>query len=133
MRTTAVKDYMSKIHLVLNPDMDISQAIGKLVEIKANAAPVVDDQGNILGLLTERDCLSAALKSGYFAESVGKVGDFMSHDVQLVEADESILQVAGKAEAERLKQYLVLEENRLIGSLGHHEILKALLVLRGAV
>ncbi|MBT8421409.1 MAG: CBS domain-containing protein [Gammaproteobacteria bacterium] len=133
MRSTAVKDHISKIHLVFNPDMDVTNAINKLVELKINAAPVVNDQGDVVGLLTERDCLSAALKSGYFAESVGKVSDFMSKDVRLIEADESILHVAEQAEHERLKQYLVLDENRLIGYLGHHEILKALIVLRGAV
>nr|VFJ97590.1 MAG: CBS domain-containing protein [Candidatus Kentron sp. H]VFJ97936.1 MAG: CBS domain-containing protein [Candidatus Kentron sp. H]VFK03435.1 MAG: CBS domain-containing protein [Candidatus Kentron sp. H] len=133
MRSTAVKDHASKIHLVFNPDMDVLTAIGQLVELRVNAAPVVDDQGNIVGLLTERDCLTAALHSGYFADLVGKVSDFMSKDVKLVGADESVLDVAEKAEHERLKQYLVLEENRLIGYLGHHEILKALMTLRGTV
>lgn len=133
MQTTAVRDHISKINLVFKPDMDVLKAMGKLVERKMDAAPVVDDQGNIVGLLTERDCLSAALRSGYFAESAGRVSDFMSKDVTLIEADESILHVAEKAESERLEQYPVVEENRLIGYLGHREILKALMTLRGTV
>lgn len=133
MQSTAVKDHMSKIHLVFNPDVDVLKAIARLVEIKINAAPVVDDHGDIAGLLTERDCLAAALHSGYFGDPVGKVSDFMTKEVNLIEAGESILDVAGKAERAPTgrRHYLVLEENRLIGYVGHHEMLKALMVLRG--
>jgi len=131
MQSTAIKDYVSKIHLVLNPNMDVLEAIGKLVNLKVTTAPVVDNQGNIVGLLTEHGCLNVALQSGYFAEAVGKVADFMDKEVRTIEADGNILDLAAAAHGEQHQAYMVLEENRLIGHVGYHEMLKALMTLRG--
>jgi len=43
------------------PDIDISTAMTKLLRAKLTGAPVVDAQGHLLGILTERDCLKAVV------------------------------------------------------------------------
>jgi len=54
---------------------------------------VVDERGNLVGVLTERDFLKAALVAGYHGERGGCIGDYMTRDVEAVNADDSLLQV----------------------------------------
>jgi len=55
---------------------------------------VIDARGNLVGVLTERDFLKAALVAGYHGERGGCVGDHMNAEVEAVNADDSLFDVA---------------------------------------
>ena len=40
---------------------------------------LVTDEGGLVGVLTERDCIQMAVQAGYFDETGGTVGEYMSH------------------------------------------------------
>ncbi len=125
-RSISVKDYMSTNLLTFTPDVDVQTAIHDLVSHQMSGAPVVDDSGNLVGMLSERDCLKVALASGYSAELGGTVAEYMSQPVETVNADASIFDVAGKFINGRYHRYPVLEENRLVGQISRSDVLKAL-------
>ena len=62
-------------------ETDLLDAVRVLVDRRLSGAPVVDERGNLVGVLTERDFLKAALVAGYHGERGGCVGDYMSRDV----------------------------------------------------
>ena len=43
-----------------------------LIEKRISGAPVVDEHGNLLGMLSERDCVKVALGAGYYNEFGGR-------------------------------------------------------------
>ena len=49
----------------LTPDTDVYKAIKVLVAKHASGAPVVDENGMLLGILTEKDCLRVLSRSAY--------------------------------------------------------------------
>ena len=89
-----VRDIMVTKPLTFTSDTDLLDAVCVLVKRRISGAPVVDERGNLIGLLTERDFLEAALVAGYHGERGGCVGDYMSRDVQAVNADDSLFDVA---------------------------------------
>ena len=53
------RDIMTRRLVTLRPAMRTVEAAGILLEHNISGAPVVDEQGNLLGLLSEYDCLQA--------------------------------------------------------------------------
>ena len=58
-----VKDYMSVNKCTFSTDMDILSAIHHMLESKISGAPVLDQHGNMVGFLSEKDCMQVALNS----------------------------------------------------------------------
>ncbi len=125
-----VRDYMSSARLKFRPEQALLDAVYKLQEQELASAPVVDELGNIVGMLSELDCMKLALNAGYEQGFGGKVDDVMSRDVITVDADDSIVEVASRFVNSPYKCYPVVEDNRLIGQICRREVLRAILTMR---
>ena len=53
----AVREFMAANLVTFTPDMEILSAIHALVEKRISGATVVDERGNVIGMLSEQDCL----------------------------------------------------------------------------
>lgn len=57
-----VEDAMSREVIVTSADTSISDAVRLMIEMKIGCLPVVDEEGTLVGLLSETDCLHYLLK-----------------------------------------------------------------------
>ncbi len=126
LHSITVKDYMAESLLTFKPDMDVMEAIHLLCEKGYSGAPVLDNLGNIIGILSEHDCLKVAIHSSYHGVLGGKVADFMSKDPVTVESELSILEVAKMFLDKPYRRYPVVEDNRLIGLISRTDVLRAI-------
>jgi CBS domain-containing protein len=129
-----VRDIMLTKPVMFTSDTDLLDAVCVLVNRRISGAPVVDERGNLTGLLTERDFLKAALVAGYHGERGGRVGDYMSRDVQAVNADDSLLDVATRFIETKRRRFPVIEDNRVVGVVVRRDVLRSVietLKLRG--
>ncbi|MBY8964976.1 CBS domain-containing protein [Algiphilus sp.] len=124
---------MSAHLLTFTPEMDVLNAINQLLEQGISGAPVVDRLGNLVGMLSEKDCMRVALNAGYHGDLGGKVRDFMSPRVVTIDADTSILEVARMFMESPFKRYPVVSDNRLVGNISRHDVLRAIDSLRGNI
>ncbi len=122
-----VRDIMVKKPVVFTSDTDLLDAVSILVDRRITGAPVVDARGNLIGLLTERDFLRAALVAGYHGERGGCVGDYMSRDVEAVNADDSLLDIATRFVETKRRRYPVIEDNRVVGVVVRRDVLRAVI------
>lgn len=126
LKSVIVKDYMSANLITLTPDMGVLRAISLLIEKRISGAPVVDKLGNLIGILSEKDCMKIALTASYHEESAGKVADYMQPIVKTVDVNSSIVEVATLFLQEDYRRYPVLKDNRLVGQISRRDVLKAL-------
>ena len=127
LKKILVRDYMTANLVTFTPDMDILDAINELVSKKISGASVVDQHGNLVGILSERDCMKVALNAAYHEELGGKVSEFMTTDVKTVQGNMSIVDLAELFYKKPLRRYAVFdEENRLIGQISRRDVLRAL-------
>ncbi|MBT8079169.1 MAG: CBS domain-containing protein [Gammaproteobacteria bacterium] len=126
LKSAHVKDYMSGRLVTFGPDTDVLDAIHQLVQHGIAGAPVVDDHGNIVGMLSELDCMKVALSAGYHGEMGGPVSDYMSVGVVTVDAEMSIIDLAQQFLESGFRRYPVVVDNRLIGQISRRDVLKAL-------
>lgn len=124
--SVAVRDFMTANLVTFLPDMEITEAIHLLLEKGISGAPVVDKRGNIIGMLSERDCIKVALSAGYYSERGGKVAEFMQREVKTVDVNASLLDVARLFLEAPFKRYPVMRDNLLVGQISRSDILRAL-------
>lgn len=130
-RTLKAKDYVSKTSARFTDDMEIQEALNLLLEKNIPGGPVFDKLGNLVGLLTDKDCLRAALSAGYYEALGGQVAEFMStDDLAIIDADADIFDVAKEFMRSPHHYFPVLMEGRFIGQIARREVLKAIALLR---
>jgi CBS domain-containing protein len=115
--------------VTLHPDTEILRAVNTLLANDIAGAPVVDEQGSLVGILTEKDCMRVVLNAGYHSEYGGQVSEYMSKDVETIAADESIVDAAKLFFGERFHRYPVVENDRLVGQLSRRDVMRALATL----
>ncbi len=125
-RSARVRDFMATDLVTVAPEMDIHSAIELLLEREVSGAPVIDGKGDLVGILSIKDCLKIAYSASYHKERGGPVSEFMSSDVQTIEADADIVEAAEMFLKSRYRRFPVMSEDRLVGLISRYDILKAL-------
>lgn len=126
LRSIKVKDYMAANLITFTPEMDVMVAVNLLVEKRISGAPVLDEHGNLVGILSERDCVRVALETCYHGEQAGVVADYMNSDVHTIDGDMSILELARLFVDKPYRRYPVIDGNRLAGQISIRDVLRAL-------
>ncbi len=126
MQSLKVRDYMTRNILTLKEEDSVIDALRKLIKAGRSGAPVVDDKGNIVGLLSEIDCLKEALMGGYYQQAGDRVSDHMTRDIDSVNADDDILVTADLFIKGR-RRLPVMEDGKLAGIITRCDFGKALL------
>ncbi|MES1945429.1 transcriptional regulator [Salinisphaera sp. PC39] len=130
LHSVEVKDYMSASLVHLTPETDVLRAIHLLLENNVSGAPVTDKLGNVVGFLSEKDCLQVAMDAGYHEEWGGNVSEYMTPEVITVDADASILDVARIFRNTSFKSLPVMDDNRLAGQITRSDVLRAFQEIR---
>jgi CBS domain-containing protein len=125
------RDYMTRHLIVLTPDMEVMHAVGILVERQISGAPVLDRTGNLVGMLSEKDCMRVALSAGYYGEWGGRVAEYMHSPVATIDADTPIVEVAQLFAEHEYRRYPVVEDARLVGQISRSDVLRALQDIAG--
>lgn len=126
IRSVVVKDYMARTLVTFKPETDVLDAVHTLVQNRIAGAPVVDDEGNLLGMLSEFDCMKVALNAGYHGIWGGPVRDFMSDGVETVDAEMSIVDLAQVFINKKFRRFPVTQGTRLVGQISRRDVLRAL-------
>ena len=112
MKKLYVKDYMSPRLVTLLPDMEVVRASRKMMTHDVTGAPVVDDTGKLVGLLTEKDCMKVVLNAVYHGEFGGLVRDFMATDIEVMHVDESPSRSEGEGPVRVARQPVATPDHR---------------------
>ncbi len=126
LKTIKVSDYMAANLITFKPEMEMRKAISHLVEKRISGAPVVDNHGNLVGVLSEQDCMKMALSAGYHDDLGGLVEEFMSKSVVTIDASTSILKLAQLFIDSPYRRYPVVQNGRLVGQISRRDVLRAL-------
>ena len=129
LKSCLVRDYMAGSIVSFKPETDVLDAIHELVRHRIAGAPVVNDQGELVGMLSELDCLKVSLNAGYYGDWGGPVADYMTPDVETVDADMNIVDLAQKFVDCGFRRFPVLRNNRLVGQISRRDVPRALTTL----
>lgn len=127
MISDSISECMNKDFAVIHPDMPVVEASGRLIKKDMLGGPVVGHAGELLGWISEQECLQVAIQVVYHNQRVASVQDIMRTDVLSVTADEDPLRLAQQMLLAKPKSYPVLDkQKRVIGVITRRHILKML-------
>jgi CBS domain-containing protein len=126
MRPRAVKDIMTKKLITFQPDMRVLAAIESLLKHKISGAPVVDENGNLVGVLSEIDCMSTIIQDLYYSDSGGSVRDFMSTEITTVNSEMGLVDLAEIFQKKHFRRLPVVDNGILVGQVSRRDVLKAI-------
>ena len=119
MKTLTKSIMTSKLVTVKNGDT-IKEAFSLMREKGIRHLPVKDNEGKIIGIISERDVQRAlnVKKAGLYQQEITldenlKVEDFMSWPVYMVSEETSIERVAEEMLAQKISAFLVVNQDRI--------------------
>ncbi len=126
LQNVSVKDFMSPNVTVLTPATPVLEAIMKLVDNRITSAPVVDTHGRVVGIFSELEGMKVALEIAYNQDLAGGVvSDFMSTEINTLESNSGIIELAGKLAETDNRSYLVMDDVDLVGIISRHDVMRA--------
>jgi len=127
IKAIGAEDYMSKNPLTFSEDTDLFEAIHLLLERKLTGATVVNDKQEVVGVISEIDCLKAILDGAYYGQVGGTVGQFMTREVQAIEyiEDHDILDIAKMMLDGKRRRIPVVTDGKFRGQVSARSILQA--------
>jgi len=119
------RDCMTKSALSFSPEDDLFWAIDLLLENHFAAAPVIDEDRCLLGMLTEKDCLRVLSNVAYEDDlQGGSVRDFQSAIRAICEPLMDIFRVADLFLSTNFPLLPVVEGGKLCGVISRRDVLR---------
>ncbi len=125
MKSLKVKDYMTTRLITFKPKTNVVEAMDQFLKHRISGAPVVDDDGNLIGILSEVDLMKVIVQDSYYDESIGIVADYMRTEVDTVDPEMDIYTLAEKFIKEHRRRFPVLSRGRLVGQVSRRDVLNA--------
>jgi len=112
--------------VTFKPETPLIEAISTLLRYKISGAPVVNQKGELVGLLSEVDCLRAILTKTYHEEEYGgSVADCMTEKVETINFDADIVDVARLFIDKGRRRIPVVKLGKLVGQISRSDVLRA--------
>ena len=126
LQSVNIRDYILPHPVKVKADANLLEAMQIIIDNKISGLCVVDDSDNLVGILSELDCLRAVLGATYNKTGVGPVRDFMASDNLVVaHPDEDIVDIAQDMLAKNKRRRPVVENGKLIGQITCRQLLTA--------
>ncbi len=123
-----VRMYMDSNPHALSAADDILVALRRLINDGVTDAPVVDNTGRVIGMLSEYDCMNMLAKGRDGDMPRGLVREFMTSDYTVVSSTMDVYYVAGLFLNDRSRRrFVVIEGGKLIGVITRKDILRAVM------
>ena len=127
MISAKIIDCMNTDFARIHPDMMVVEASAKLIKKESIGAPVTDENGYLVGWISETECLQVALQVIYYNQRVATVKDVMRREVLSVKPGDDPLHLAQQMLAQKPKVYPVVDsDNKVLGVVTRRRILKML-------
>ncbi len=140
------QDIMSRRVITVRRDSDLQQAIATMLDHGISGMPVTNENGALVGMLTEGDLLRRSelgterrrprwlefligpgkLAAEYTHAHGRSVADAMSESLHYATPDMPLQQVVDMMERQRIKRVPVLDQGRLVGIITRANLLRAL-------
>ena len=124
-----VSDYMTTQLITFKPWQSIMVVMDLLVKHKISGGPVVNEQDELVGIISEGDCIKYLNESRYFnmPTNDATVDRFMIRDVETIDGNASIFDAADQFIATKRRRFPILKDGKLVGQISQKDVMKAAL------
>lgn len=128
-----VTDYMTRKLVTFSPEQSILEVMELFTKYNISGGPVLDDNGFLVGIISEADCMKQISESRYFNMPIleKSVENHMSKNVETIPHEMSIFDAAGVFHKNNRRRLPVMKDGLLIGQISRKDVVVAALKLSG--
>ncbi len=128
-----VSDYMTTNLIIFHPKQSVLDVMDKLIKNKISGGPVVNEKHELIGIISEGDCIKQISESRYYNQPMDNltVDSHMVKNVETIDGDLNIFEAAEKFLQSKRRRFPILKDGKLIGQISQKDILKAAIQLKG--
>ncbi len=135
-----VYERMSRHPMTVSPNTPVEQALKRMRDEKVRRFPVIDDDGKLVGIVSDKDLLYAAPSPAtslsiyelHYLYSRITVSQVMTREIITVEEDDPIEEAARVMVDNKIGGLPVMREGKLVGIITETDIFKTLMEMMGA-
>ena len=127
-----VSDIMTRRLILFNPDQNIHEVMKTFIKHRISGGPVVSKAGELVGIISEADCMKEISESRYFNMPIldKSVRHFMTQKVDTIESSMNVFDAAAKFSKSSRRRYPVLDKGSLVGQVSRKDIVVAALNMK---
>ena len=133
LKPALVSDYMTKKLITFRPDQSVSDVMQTLIKNRISGAPVVNEKNELLGIISEGDCIKQISESRYYNMPMDNdtVDKHMVTNVETIDGNLNIFDAAKQFLSSKRRRFPIVEKGKLVGQISQKDILIAALEQKG--
>ncbi len=116
--------------LSVTPDTPVQSALDIMLQERKSGLPVVDEGGELVGMISEFDLLILLLQSTEEQRPDARVAEFMTTEVETIDEDASIPDAARRFWTKPIRRLPVVRDGQLVGIITRRDIIRVIRDLR---
>ena len=117
---------MRRPEVALRRLMTIDKVSDHLSKHHLPGAPVVNKSGELIGYISEYDCLQQLMQSSYYCDNASLVEDVMSTKLIMSRPDIALIDLASTMNASKVNVMPIVEAGKLVGAVSRGDVMRAL-------
>lgn len=128
-----VSDFMTKDLITFKANQTVEEVINTLIKHKISGGPVVNDKNELIGIISEGDCIKQISESRYHNMPVSddSIERYMAKDIETIDGNLNVFDAAKQFLDSKRRRFPIVENGKLIGLISQKDILKAAISLKG--
>ena len=133
LKPALVSEYMTTKLITFRPNQPVAEVMETLIKNKISGGPVVNESNELLGIISEGDCIKHISESRYYNIPIDNdnVEKRMVKNVETIEASLNIFEAAEKFLLSKRRRFPIVENGKLIGQISQKDILIAAMEQKG--
>ncbi len=123
------KELMNTRVVTIGQEENICEAMRMMALNNITGLPVVDDDGTLRGIITEKDVLVLLhnhMEEANWDRAVGTVGEFMTRKVVCFEPEDDLRDIAECLSTNEFRRVPILDQGRLVGIISRRDVIRRL-------
>lgn len=122
-----VKHYMTKQLISFTANQTVNEVVNELVYRNISGGPVLDQNGNLIGIISEGDCLKEIMRGHYNNDLTmsATVEEVMVKKVITINAEDTLWDAATKFLEMKIRRFPVMHENKIVGQISQRDVMRA--------
>jgi CBS domain-containing protein len=128
-RFESVSNYMVPLKslITFRPEQNIHEIIEVMTQRGISGGPVLDENHELVGIISEKDCLRIMVDQAYYNTPYEspKVSDYMTKKVITISHDSDVLSAAREFINSPIRRLPIVQDGKLVGQVSRRDILRA--------